>query len=199
MDKASVFRTEESLAAMLDILAEPEGPLRARRRRRTRARCSTTTSPRPRARLPARPGRGLVIVGSRPAPRAAARTGVRTIPLRDDANWMKHTLACARGRWLGPPRLQGRRLREVPTHGTEVLTGRCPPEGEALRPRSRQEASLAGVRGRGRFEGPRARRAARGEVAPRRHAHLPPLVRPRRVRLRRDDHQRRRTAWPAGS
>ena len=83
-----------------------------RRRSRTRARCSTTTSPKalelgylldlaeaPRDR---RPG---------PAPRAAARHFREDHPLRDDANWMKHTLACARGGRLGPSRLQGSRLR----------------------------------------------------------------------------------------
>ena len=41
----------------------------------------------------------------RPAPKAAARTRARTIPERDDANWMKHTLAWLDGDGRRAPRL----------------------------------------------------------------------------------------------
>ncbi|CAA9220182.1 MAG: Succinate dehydrogenase iron-sulfur protein, partial [uncultured Acidimicrobiales bacterium] len=64
-------------------------------------------------------------------------------------------------------------------------------EGEAVQPRDRRQAALAGVRGRRRRgHRPGARRAAPGEVVPGRDAHVPPVVRPRRLRLRRHGHQR---------
>jgi succinate dehydrogenase/fumarate reductase flavoprotein subunit len=69
MDKASVFRTEESLVAMLDILAD----LKDRYERvgvQDKSGVQLRPHRRPRARLPARPRECLVISG-RAAPRAA--------------------------------------------------------------------------------------------------------------------------------
>ena len=172
----------------------------------TRARSSTTTSPRPSSSATSstwpRPGRSA----RGPAPRAAARTAARTIPLRDDANWMKHTLAYRDDDGTVQPRLQAGRLGQVRADGAEVLMavtevvhldsdpGGRVSTGQALQPRGRHQAALAGVRGRGATDRPGARRAARGQVAPGRHADVPPLVRPRRLRLRRHGHQRRERA-----
>ena len=129
-----------------------------------------------------------------PAPRAAARTRARTIPDRDDVNWLKHTFAF---RWSEGGRDWPTGRRRSPTSnrsrgptddgrpaarssastpsGTTPRTGRSTPSAEPI--------------------GPGARPAAPGEVVPGRDAHLPALVRPRRLRLRRDADQR---PQPAG-
>ncbi|CAA9258204.1 MAG: Succinate dehydrogenase iron-sulfur protein, partial [uncultured Acidimicrobiales bacterium] len=67
-------------------------------------------------------------------------------------------------------------------------------QGQAVQPGDGQEAALAGVHGGGGGHRPRPRCSARGQVDPGRHPHLPPLVRPRRVRLRRHGAQRRQPA-----
>ena len=149
MDKASVFRTEESSQQMLDILGDLKDALRARRHR----------------------GQGRVFnydltealelgylldLAEASWSRARARTESRGAhfrddhPERDDANWLKHTLACrepttARSRLDYKPV----ELGKLRTHGAEVLmpessSTSASAEGEALRPRSRHEAALAG-------------------------------------------------------
>ena len=42
-------------------------------------------------------------------------------PKRDDANWMKHTLAYRAADGKVTARLQARRRRGLPTHGAQVL------------------------------------------------------------------------------
>jgi succinate dehydrogenase / fumarate reductase flavoprotein subunit len=92
MDKASVFRTEESLAEMIRLLDGLKEPGRAGSASTTRARSSTTTSPRRSSSATSstspRPS------SSRPGPgrRAAGAHWREDHPLRDDANWMKHSM-----------------------------------------------------------------------------------------------------------
>ena len=74
MDKASVFRTEESLLRDARRPSRPEGALRAGRDRRQGRDVQLRPHRGARARLPARPGRGLVVSGR-------ARTESRGAPL----------------------------------------------------------------------------------------------------------------------
>ena len=73
------------------------------------------------------------------------------------------------------------------------------PEDPPLRSRARRRAALGALRGPGRARRPPARRAALGEVEPRRFADLPALLRARRVRLRCDADQRRQQAGVQGA
>ncbi len=145
----------------------------------------------------------------------------RTSRERDDANWLKHTAGAARRRTACALRLQAGGDHEVPAEGTDVLmhatVGRAfaTPNASPVR-RDRQEtvcrsrcASGASIpsrtsgphcesyHGGGRADRPGARPAEPRQGLPGRIADLPPLLRPRRLRLGRHAHQRRATGWRA--
>ena len=89
----AVFRTGETLDEGKQ--QDPRGLARRRRRRHHRplADLELRSHRDARVRQPDRPGRGDDGGRGATASKAAAPTPARTIPNRDDANWMKHTLA----------------------------------------------------------------------------------------------------------
>ena len=93
MDRnAQVFRTEESLAEAQADIAGAQGALRAGRHIGQGQTLQLRPAGGRRARLPARPGRGAG--GQRPQPQGVPRRArPRGLPERDDANYMKHTMA----------------------------------------------------------------------------------------------------------
>ena len=97
MDKASVFRTEESLSEMLDVLADLKD-------RYERVGVEDKGEVFNYDLTEALELGYLLDLAEASWCRRRARTESRGAhwrddhPLRDDANWMKHTLACARGR-----------------------------------------------------------------------------------------------------
>ena len=153
----------------------------------------------PRAGLPARLRRGDGRRRRWPARRAAAPTPARTTPSATTSNWLKHTLAYrAEG---GPTlRVQAGHDHPVRAQAADVLRPertRCRSTSRILRydPERDARPALGGLHGRGRADGPRPRPAPQGQVRAGRHADLPALLRPRRLRLGRDADQR---PQPAG-
>jgi succinate dehydrogenase / fumarate reductase, flavoprotein subunit len=107
-------------------------------------------------------------------------------PDRDDANWLKHTLASrgAEGYWTTS-------LSQSPVSSRRSgSTDASAPEGPALRPGQEPAAVLARIRARRRSDGPHPRRAERREVVPGRIAHVQEIVRARCLRVGRDGDQR---------
>ena len=132
-----------------------------------------------------------------PAPRVRGGHAREDFPERDDDELAASTPSRPARRRAGEiaPELQAGDDHEVRAEAEGVLTdGRHAPH-PPLQPGGRRRAALGGVRRRGRADRPGARPPAPGEVVPGRDAHLPSLVRPRGVRLRRDAHQR---TQPAG-
>ena len=126
MDKASVFRTEESLAEMLDVLAD----LKDRYERVGDRRQGRGLQLRPhrgaRARLPARPGR--VPRGVGPGPHREPRRPLAGRPPAARRRELDEAHARVRLEDDGSVRLDYKPVEsgKLPTHGTEVLMVSCP-------------------------------------------------------------------------
>ena len=124
-------------------------------------------------------------------------------------------------RRLGPARLQAGEDGAVRAHGEEVLMatpadvlqavrrtpgrrrrpghGRAHAAHPALQPRGLAGFLVGRVHGAGRSARASRRGAAPGEVVPRRHVELPPVVRARHLRQRRDADQRSQRARVQGA
>ena len=111
---------------------------RQRLRRSRRHRPLADLEHRPRrdagARQPAGAGDGHASLGARTARRAAARMRARTIPERDDENWMKHTLA-----WLRRQRARVR-IDYRPVHLNTLTQRRAVVPAEEARVLTRTDA-----------------------------------------------------------
>jgi hypothetical protein len=115
---------------------------------------------------------------------------------RDDTDWLKHTFARRDPGATGSSWPTAGDDHEVRAEGTDLLRCRWTSRCASSATTRRSTASRTGRSTRsGRADRPGARPAPPGEVVPGRDAHVPSLVRPRRVRLRRDAHQR---TQPAG-
>ena len=218
---ASVYRTEATLKqAEVDIAALKERYLRvgvADRGKRYNTELLEAVELGFLLDLAEVPGR----VGARRATSRAAGTSARTTrPATTSTScatrWRTRSDAGLPVR--GPARLQAGRADPLPADGAQVLmtvdrgapaepavAGRSdrPAHGHAedppLRPRGRPGGQLAELRGAGREGRPPARRPAPDQVVPGRLADLPPLLRARRLRLRRHAHQRRQPAGLQGA
>ena len=197
-----MFRTRDGLLEMTQCLAELQD-------RYSRVRVA---GPRPglqhrpargaRAGLPARLRRGDGLRRRWPARSSRGGHFREDFPERDDtALAAPHAGLQVRLR-TAAARVQARHDHQVRAQAADVLSGvpsgavmLIRPARPALQPGARQEAALGGLPRRVGADGPRARPAAQGQGRDRRHADVPPLVRPRRVRLGRDDDQR---PQPAG-
>ena len=106
-DLAFVVRTEESLPKMQEILGELQRALRARVRPGQGQDLQHRADGGRRARVPARL-RGHARGGALARDESRGGHYREDYPLRDDANWLKHSLAYRERRRLGPAGVQAR-------------------------------------------------------------------------------------------
>ena len=116
-------------------------------------------------------------------------------PTRDDVNFMRHTMAYreATERATGSGWTTSRSSRRATSRWSGSTDGRHG-QDPALQPGGLRGVAVGELPGHRRADRPRARRAAQGQVGPRRLADLPALLRARRLRLRRDADQRQEPA-----
>ena len=201
MDDCGVFRTDEALRRLTPVVARPAATATQRRASRTRARSSTRTSSRH-----ARSGYLLdcaeATVAAAPRPHRESRR-----PLPRGLSRSATTATGSSTRWPSRPRAgRGSRPQTGDHHALRTQAADLLSRSATRRCRS-SCASCATT--------PTRRQAALGVATPSRparwtacstcciavkwehgrHADLPPFVRPRRVRLGRDAHQR---PQPAG-